>query len=75
MEGWGWMGHEDHGLRNMEEEDTWPRRWTLFVDLLRDNALGVPFPWPGYLCLRNGVGYEWKCKELKDSEVDFPCQR
>ena len=64
MEGWGWMGHEEWDLRNMEEEDTWHGRWTLAGDLLGDNSLGVPFPWQGHVCLR------WK-----DSEVGFPCQR
>ena len=59
----------------MEEEDTWHGRWTRVVDLLRDSSLVAPFPWQGYLCLRHCVGYEWKCMELKDSEVDFPCQR
>ena len=59
----------------MEEEDTWHGRWTLFVDLLEDNALGAPFPWQEHVDLRNCVGYEWKCMELKDNEVDFPCQR
>ena len=75
MEGWGWMGHEDQDLRNMGEEDTWHGRWTLFFDLLGDNSLGVLFPWQGYLCWRNCVGYEWNCMQLKDNEVDFPCQR
>ena len=59
----------------MEEEDTWHGRWTLFVDLLRDNSLVVPFLQQGHLCLRECVGYEWKCMELKDSEVNFPYQR
>ena len=75
MEGWGWMGHEDQDLRNMEEDDTWNGRWTLSADLLRDNSLVVPFPWQGHLCLWNWVGYEWKHMQLKDNEVDFPCQR
>ena len=59
----------------MEEEDTWHGRWTLSVELLRDNSLVAPFPWQGHLCLGNCVGYEWNCMELKDNEVDFPCQR
>ena len=69
------MGHEEQDLQNMEEEDTWHGRWTLSDDLLRDNSLGAPFPWQGYLCWRNWVGYEWNCMEWKDNEVDFPCQR
>ena len=62
----------------MEEEDTWHGRWPLFADLLGDNALGAPFPWQGHVCLRwkdKEVGYEQKCMDLKDNEMDFPCQR
>ena len=58
MEDWGWMGHEDYGLQNMGEEDTWHGRWTLFVNLLKDNSLVVPFPWQGHFYLRDCVGYE-----------------
>ena len=47
MEGWSWMGHEDYGLRNMEEEETWNGKWTPSIDLLRDNSLVAPFPWQG----------------------------
>ena len=75
MEGWGWMGHEDYCLRNMEGEDTWHGRWPLVVVLLRDNSLISPFPWQGYLSLRNCGGYEWNRMWCKDNEVDFPCQR
>ena len=67
------MGHEDYGLQNMEEEDTWHGRWTFSADLLGDNSLVTPFPWQGYSYLRNCVGYEWNCMQLKDNEVDFPC--
>ena len=59
----------------MGEEDTWHGRRPLFVDFPGDNSLVAPFPWQGHVCLRNGGGYEWKCKELKDDEVDLPCQR
>ena len=34
MEGWGWMGHKDYGLRNMEEEDTWHERQIFTFDFL-----------------------------------------
>ena len=75
MEGLGWMGHEDYGLQKMEEEDTWHGRWTLSIDLLRDNTLGAPFPWRRHFYLRHCVRYEWNCVQVKDNEVDFPCQR
>ena len=75
VKGWGWMGHEDQDLQNMEEEDTQNGRWTLSTYLITNNSSVAPFPWKGHLCWRNCVGYEWNCMELKDNELDFPCQR
>ena len=60
----------------MGEVDTGQERCPLSVYIrLRDNSLVPSFSRQGHLCLRNFMGYEWKCIELKDNEVDFPCQR